>query len=136
MHAQLCPTLIPRIIAHRAPLSMEFSRQKYWSGLPCPSPWYLPDPGVKSTSLASPSLAGRFFTTGATWKAPGGSDSKESACNAGEWARSLGQGDPLEKGMATYSSFLPGKFHGQRSLANYSPLSHKESDTTEQLTHT
>ena len=115
---------------------MEFSRQEYWSGLPCPSAGDLPDPGVKSTSLASPALAGRFFTTSATWKAPGGSNSKESACNAGDWVRSLGQEDPLEKGMATYSSFVPGKFHGQRSLADYSPRSYKESDMTEQLTHT
>ena len=43
--------------------------------------------------------------------------------------------DPLEEKMATHSSilFLPGKFHGQRNLAGYSPWGHKESDTTEQL---
>ena len=46
--------------------------------------------------------------------------------------QSLGQEDPLEKGMATQS--LPGEFHGQRSLAGYSPWGHKVSDTTEQLT--
>ena len=50
----------------------------------------------------------------------GGSDSKESAFNAVEW-----QPTPV---------FLPGKFHRQRSLMGYSPWSHKESDTTEQLT--
>ena len=44
--------------------------------------------------------------------------------------RSLGQEDPLEKGMATCSSIL-GKSHGQRSLADYSPCGHKESDTSE-----
>ena len=43
------------------PLSMEFSRQEYWSGLPFPSPRDLLDPGFK---LTSPALAGRFFTTG------------------------------------------------------------------------
>ena len=49
---------------------------------------------------------------------PAGSDSKESACNAGEaWVQSLGWENPLEKGTV----FLPGKFHGQRSLAGYSP---------------
>ena len=53
----------PWAIAHQAPLSMEFSRQEYWSGLPCPPPGDLPDPGIKSTSLVSPGLAGRFFTT-------------------------------------------------------------------------
>ena len=44
----------------QAPLSMEFSRTEYWSGLPFPSPEGLPDPGVEA---ASPALAGRFFTT-------------------------------------------------------------------------
>ena len=42
------------------PLSMEFPRQKYYSGLPFPSPWNLPDPGTEPMSLA---LADRFFTT-------------------------------------------------------------------------
>ena len=37
------------------------------------------------------------------------------------WVQSLGQVDPLEKGMATHSVFLPGKFHGERSLAGYIP---------------
>ena len=46
-----------------------FSRQEYWSGLPCPPP-DLPNPGIKPTSLTSPALAGRFFTTNATWEAP------------------------------------------------------------------
>ena len=45
--------------------------------------------------------------------------------------RSLGQEDPLEKGMATHSSILDGKSHEQRSLADYSPWGHNESDTTE-----
>ena len=47
------------------------------------------------------------------------------------WVRSLGREDPLEEGMATHSSILPGEFHGQRSLAGYSPWCHKELDTTE-----
>ena len=49
------------------------------------------------------------------------------------WVQSLGQEDPLEKETATHSSFLPGKFHGWRSLVGYSPWGHKESDSTEQL---
>ena len=52
------------------------------------------------------------------------------------WVRSLGGRDPLEKGMATLSSILPGEFHGQRSLEGYSPWGLKELDKTEQLTHT
>ena len=50
--------------------------------------------------------------------------------------RSLGQEYPLEKGMATHCSILPGESHGQRSLVVYSPWGHKEADTTQRLTHT
>ena len=58
-----------------------------------------------------------------------GLNGKESACNAEDiW--SLGQEDPLEEEMATTPVFLPGKFHGQRSLAGYSPSGHKESNPT------
>ena len=54
MHcAQLCLTLAtPWTVARQAPLSMGFSRQEHWSGLPCPSPGELPDPGVEPTSPA------------------------------------------------------------------------------------
>ena len=52
------------------------------------------------------------------------------------WVPSLGQEDPLEKGMATHSSILAGEFHRQRSLAGYSPWDCKESAVTERLTHT
>ena len=65
---QLCATLWT--VALQAPLSMGFSRQEYWSGLPCPPPEDLPHPGVKPTSLVSPALAGGFFTTAATRKVP------------------------------------------------------------------
>ena len=59
--AQLCPILATLgTIAHQAPLSMEFSRQEYWSGLPFPTPGYLPNPGIKPKS---PTLVGEFFTT-------------------------------------------------------------------------
>ena len=53
-------------VAHEAPLSMEFSRQEYGSGLPFPPPVDLPNPGIKPTSLVSPALAGGFFTTSDT----------------------------------------------------------------------
>ena len=107
-------------IAHQAPLSMEFSRQEHWSGLPCPSPGNFPNPGIETTSLSSPALAGRFFTTRAPWETweplsksypskgytvdfsflglPCSSAGKESACNVGdlgsipELGRSLGEG--------------------------------------------
>ena len=48
----------PRSIAHQAPRSVGFPRQEYWSGLPFPSPVYLPNPGIEPIS---PALAGRFF---------------------------------------------------------------------------
>ena len=47
----------------QAPLSIGFSRQEYWSGLPCPPPGDLPDPGMESASLTSPAVSGGFFTT-------------------------------------------------------------------------
>ena len=47
----------------------EIFRQEYWSGLPCPPPGDLPDPGIKPASLMSPVLAGGFFITGTTWEA-------------------------------------------------------------------
>ena len=55
----------------QAPLFIGFSRQEYWSGLPCPPPGDLPDPGIKPMSLVSPALASRFFTTSATGEAQG-----------------------------------------------------------------
>ena len=58
------------IVAHQAPLYMEFPRQEYWSELPFPSPGDLPNPVMELMSLASPALAGGFFTTSATWEAP------------------------------------------------------------------
>ena len=57
-------------IGCQVPLSLGFSRQEYWSGLPCVPPGDLPDPGIEPTSLMSPELAGRFFTTSAAWKLP------------------------------------------------------------------
>ena len=94
--------MTPWAVACQAPLSMGFSRQEYWSGLPFPSPGDHPDPGIEFMFLASLVLAGGFLTTSVAWEAPvcvciyilyitcayhmdfsGGSDDKESACNAG-----------------------------------------------------
>ena len=64
--AQLRLTLCrPMDYSHQAPLSMEFSRQEYWSGLPGSTPRNLPNPGIEPMSLMSPVMAGRFFTTSA-----------------------------------------------------------------------
>ena len=71
-HVFSCVRLLvtPWTVAHQAPLSMELSRQEYWSRLLFPPPGGLLDPGMESTSLMSPSLAGRFVTTELPGKPP------------------------------------------------------------------
>ena len=64
---QLCATLWT--VARQTPLSMGFSRQANWSGLPCSPSGDLPDLGIQSVSLISPALAGGFFSTSANWEA-------------------------------------------------------------------
>ena len=59
----------PWTVDLQAPLSMGFSRQEYWSGLPRPPPGDLPDLGIKPAALMSPALAGGIFTTCTTWEA-------------------------------------------------------------------
>ena len=66
---------------------------------------------------------------------PGGLDSKELPAMRETWVWSLGWEDPLGEGMAIHSVFLPGESHGQRSLIDCSPWGHRESNTTEWLTH-
>ena len=68
--ARLCcvplfPT--PWTVAHQAPLTVAFSRQECWSGLPFPSPGHLPDPGIKS---GSPASADRFLGSPSSWQPP------------------------------------------------------------------
>ena len=58
-HVRLFET--PWTVAYQTQMSMGFSRQEYWSGLLCPSPGDLPNPGIESWSLASPTLAEGFF---------------------------------------------------------------------------
>ena len=67
----MCGQLLSRVrlfvttwaVARQSPLSMQFSRQEYWSMLPFPPPGDLPNPGIEPTSLVVPVLAGGFFTT-------------------------------------------------------------------------
>ena len=63
-HVQLFATVL--IVACQAPMSLGFSRQEYWKGLPCPPPRNLPDPGIEPESFMSPALAGGFFSTSIT----------------------------------------------------------------------
>ena len=65
---RLCAT--PLTAAHQAPPSLGFSRQEYWSGLPCFLAGDLPDSGIKPMSLLSPASVGRFFITSATCETP------------------------------------------------------------------
>ena len=67
-HVQLFVT--PWTVTRQAPLSMGFSRQEYWNGLPFPSPGDLPNPEIEPTFLTSPSLAGGFFTSSPTCTGP------------------------------------------------------------------
>ena len=144
-------------VARQAPLPMGFSRQEHWSGLPFPPPGHLPEPGIKPASLASPALAGGVFTTSATWEAPvllqrsnthkknlppglpWWLSGKESTCQCRRCKR-LGF-DPWVRKISWRRKwqptpvFLPGESHGQRSLAGYSPWSHKESGKTEVTLH-
>ena len=66
-HVQLFVTLWT--VAREDPLFMEFSRQNYWSGLPCSPPGDPPDPGIEPKSLVSPAWADGFFTTSTNWEA-------------------------------------------------------------------
>ena len=70
--------------AHQSPLSIEVSRQEYWSGLPCSSPENFPDPGIGLASLSS-ALASRFFTTSATWGATSHKDTMGGNPPRGRW---------------------------------------------------
>ena len=63
---------------------------------------------------------------------PGGSDGKESLAIQETWVQSLAWEDPLSRAWQPTPVFLPGEFHGEKSLAGYSPWCHKESDMTEQ----
>ena len=65
---RLCVTLWNA--ARQASLSIGFPRQEHWSGLPCPHPGDLPEPGIEPKSLVPPALADKSFTISATWEAP------------------------------------------------------------------
>ena len=65
-HVQVFAT--PWTVARQAPLSIGFSRQECWSGVPIPPLGNLPNPGIEPASFMFPALAGGFFTTGATWE--------------------------------------------------------------------
>ena len=91
----------PGTIAHQAPLSVEFSRREYWSGLPFPSPGDLPNPGIEPGVSC---IAGRLFTIWAC-------QSRRPGFNP--WVRKI----PWRREWRPTPVFSPGELHGQRSLA-------------------
>ena len=115
---------VPWTVACQAPQFMGFSRQEYWNGLPCPSPGDLSDPGIEPLSLASPALAGGFFTTSTTCGEGNGTPFQysclENPMDGGAWraaVHGVAEGrtwlinftftfhfHALEKEMATHSS--------------------------------
>ena len=116
-------------VARQATLSMGFSRQEYWSGLPCLSPGDRPDPGMEPASFSSPTGAGKFFTTSATWQwhptpvlLPGKSHGRRSLVGCSPWGRWGSDSSErlhfhfhaLEKEMATHSSVLAWRIPGMR----------------------
>ena len=129
-HVQLFATLWT--VAFQAPLSMGFSRQKHWSGLPCPPPGDLPNSGVKPASLISPVLAGGSFTTSVTWKAS--CSSQASHCSGFFWHGALALGHwpsvfvvhrhsyPTPCGIFLNQGSNPCLLHWQ---VDYQPLEHK-----------
>ena len=130
----------PWTVVHQAPLSMGFSRQDYWSGLPFPPPGDLSDPGIEPESPASPGLAGGFFTTEPAGKplkrllpdsSPGGALVKNLPASAGDprgkfdpWVGKM----PWRRAWQPTPVFLPGELHGQRSLAGCTPWDWKALD--------
>ena len=96
-HAVMFAFVIPWTVAHQAPLSMEFSRQEYWSGLPLPASRNLSHLGIKPRS---PALQGRFFTLSATREVlDRGQLFRKPSCNHSSfWPQAEGRGMPLRVG--------------------------------------
>ena len=107
-------------VPHQAPLSMGFSRQEYWNGLPCLLPGYLPNPGVEPVSPASPAskvdslllshqgspLNTYFYVYESQGASLVAQLVKHLPAMRETWVSSLNWEDSLEKGMATHSSIL------------------------------
>ena len=146
-----CLTVTPQTVTHQVPLSMGFSRQEYWSGLPFPSPGDLPNPAIKLAFLMSPSLIDKFFTTSTTmekamaphsstlaWKIPwteepGRLQSMGSLRVGHDWATSLWLFTFMHwrRKWQPTPVFLPGESQGPGSLVGCSLWGCTESDTTE-----
>ena len=94
VHSVVSKSLLPErvaysTVAHEAPLSMEFSKQEYWSGPPLATPGDLPDPGIEPSSLASPALQAILHHC-TTWEAP-----SEEAVRSISWVYLEGRADQI-----------------------------------------
>ena len=108
---QSCLTVTLWTATLQVPLSMGFSRQDYWSGLPCSSPGNLPDPGIEPTSLMSSALTGGFFTSRTTWEAKIGFNEVKSLSHvqlfAIPWTVAYHTPPSMESSRQEYWSGLP-----------------------------
>ena len=136
-------------VIHQAPLSMGFSRQEYWSGLPFPSPGDLPNPEIEPASPALqanslPLSHQRSLVYIYLIKIKIQKNVKHETTYANIRVKTASWVTQLLEVFSAYLwgwkrkwqptvVLLPGKSHGWRSLVGYSPWSHKESDSTEQL---
>ena len=124
MSFQSCSTLCDLMDCNLpGPLSMGCSRQEYWSGLTFPPSGDLPDSGIEPLSPWNYTFLSRWH---------GDASGEESACECkrhmfNPWVRKI----PWNKKWKPIPVFLLGGFHGQRSLAGYSPWGHKELDMTD-----
>ena len=138
---------IPWTVGQQASLTMGFSRQEYWSGLPCPPPGELPNPGIepRSPTLQADSLPseppGKPQNTGVGILSllQGNFPTQES-----NWvflhcrqilSRLSCQGSSGRREWQLTPVFLPGEFRGQKSLVGYSPKRRKELEVTEAIKH-
>ena len=115
-HVQLFATLWT--MAHQAPLSMGFSKQEYWNGLPCSPPGHLSHLGIEPTSLLSPALAGRFLTLappGKPWRLLRDSEMKlrpEMMSKSKE--KSVGRGAHVERDTEDFKEKIEGIWNGNK----------------------
>ena len=131
----------PWMVAHQSPLSMKFSRQEYWSGLPFPPPRIFPTQRSDSVLLCrlhwqAGSLQGTGDSVPQWLSSP--VTQMVRKLSAMRWTQvwALGQEDLLEKGMATHSSILAWRIPWTEEPGGLQSWGHKQSDTTAQLTHT
>ena len=134
-HVQLFVT--PWTVAPQAPLSIRFSRQEYWGGLPLSPPGDLPDSGIEPSSPTSPALAGEFFYHWATWGAPvtalGKCNLKRRDCFTSTRMASRKKNKVVRQHHQLNGHELEwtlGDSGGQGSLVCCSPWGHKDSNMT------